>query len=484
MTNKKVFFKGVAFIAVAKYSGILIQLGIMAVLSRLLTPADFGVMAIATVFIVFFSLLSDFGIAPAIVQFRHLDRSDLRSLFGFTFWGGAALALLFYAIAPLIADLYGKEILLFIGRILSLQIFFNTLNIVPNALLFRDKKFHIVAYRNILVQVGCGVVASVAAYKGAGVYALLIAPVLGAFLNVAINIGYMRLGITFFPSMAPLRIIYKFSSYQFLFNFVNYFGRNLDKLLIGKILNVSALGYYDKSYRLMLMPVENINSVLSPVLHPYLSDFQDEPQKIYQIYQRITGLLLNLSFPIAAMLLFTGKEWILLIFGAQWSGAVSSFCILSVSVATQIPSVTTGAVLQACNQTRLLFLLGMLNVGVAVAGLLIGALVFRTIEAVSVAFVLTAALSAGNSFYAVYHYCFRVRFGSFVRLLAGPAGCYLFQLLVLYFLSRSLWPVGLIGALSIKLLVWTLLTFLYFQYLTPYRPTFYLQKFFRGRLRN
>lgn len=476
--NKKVFFKGVAFIAVARYSGIIIQLLIMAVLSRLLTPTDFGVMTIATVFIVFFSLLSDFGIAPAIVQFRQLNLADLRSIFGFTFWGGLLLAVLFYLVCPLIAGFYQKEALLNVCRLLSLPVFFNTLNIVPNALLFRDKKFHVVAYRNVIIQLACGVLAAIAAYKGAGVYALLIAPVLGSFLNVAVNVSYMHLGITFFPSRAPLRVIYKFSFYQFLFNFINYFGRNLDKLIIGKILGVSPLGYYDKSYRLMLMPVENINSVLSPVLHPYLSDFQYDPDKIYHIYQRLTQLLLTISFPIAALLLFTGKELILLVFGPQWMGSVSSFCILTVSVATQIPSVTSATVLQAHNQTRLLFLLGMLNVSVAIAGLLIAAFGFRTIEAVSVAFVLTATLSAFNSFYAVYHYCFKVKFSSFLRLLIVPVSFYLFLLLILYFLSKGLsWEIWV--NLSVKVLAWGMLTFLYFQFLTPYRPWIYLQKCFR-----
>lgn len=476
--NKKFFFKGLAFIAIARYSGILIQLVIMTVLSRLLTPADFGVMTIATVFIVFFSLLSDFGVAPAIVQFRQLNLADLRSIFGFTFWGGLLLAILFYLVCPMIAGFYQKEALLDVCRLLSLQVFLNTLNIVPNALLLRDKKFRVIAYRNVIIQLACGILAVAAAYKGAGVYALLIAPIVGSFLSVSVNISYMHLGITFFPSRAPLRVIYKFSFYQFLFNFINYFGRNLDKLIIGKILSVSALGYYDKSYRLMLMPVENINSVLSPVLHPYLSDFQNDPDKIYHIYQRITQLLLTISFPIAALLLFTGKELILLVFGPQWMGSVSSFCILTVSVATQIPLFTNSAVLQACNQTRLLFLLGMLNVSAAMVGLLIAAFGFRTIEAVSVAFVLTAAFSAFNSFYVVYHYCFRVKFSSFLRLLIIPVSFYLFLLPVLYFLSKSL-SEGMMVNLSVKVLVWGMLTFLYFQFLTPYRPWIYLQKHFR-----
>lgn len=483
MINGKFFFKGVAFIAVAKYSGIFIQLLIMAILSRLLTPADFGILAIANVFIVFFSLLSDFGIAPAIIQFRQLTATDLGSIFGFTFWGGLLLAFLFWAVSPLIVAFYQKDILLNVCRLLSIPIFFNTLNIVPNALLFRDKKFSIVAYRNVCIQVICGVIASITAYKGIGVYALLVSPVLGSFLNVTVNVIYMHLGIQLFPSPRPLRLIYRFSLYQFLFNFVNYFGRNLDKLIIGKLLNINALSYYDKSYRLMLMPVDTINSVLSPVLHPYLSQYQNDLDKIFQICQRMTRFLLNISFPVAAILLFTGKELILLIFGSQWLGAVDSFCILTVSVATQIPLATTGVVLQACNQTRLLFRLGMLNVAISIGGLFIGAFCFRTIEAVSVAFVLANIFSIFNSFYAIYRYCFGVKFCSFLRLLITPVSFYLFLVIILYPFYQSL-SRGIITDLLVKMTVWGGFTFLYFQYFTPYRPWAYIQKFWQRNAEN
>lgn len=482
MTNGKDFFKGVVFIAIAKYSGIFIQLLIMAVLSRLLTPSDFGIIAIANVFIVFFSLLSDFGIAPAIIQFRQLSEADFCSIFGVTFWAGLILAFFFWVISPLISAFYQNDVLLNVCRLLSIPIFFNTLNIVPNTLLFREKKFSIVAFRNVCIQMICGVFASIAAYQGAGIYALLITPVLGSFLNVTVNVIYMRLRIQLFPSMSPLRLIYRFSSYQFLFNFVNYFGRNLDKLIVGKLLNISALSYYDKSYRLVLMPVDNINSVLSPVLHPYLSQYQDNPDKIYRIYKQMTQFLLNISFPLAAILLFTGKELILLIFGPQWLGAVSSFCILTVSVATQVPLATTGIALQACNQTRLLFRIGIINVFIVIIGLLIGAFCFRTIEAVSIAFVLTNVISMFNSFYAVYRHCFRKKFHSFLRLLIAPVGLYLFQLLILYPLYRYL-SMGIIVDLLAKVIVWVGLTFLYFQYLTPYRPWGYIQDFFRMKNR-
>lgn len=283
------FLKGVAFIAAARYSGILVNLLVTSILARLLLPVDFGVIAISTVFIVFFSFLSNFGIGPAIIQFKQLTQDDFRSIFGMSFWVAVVLAFAFFLLAPLIAFFYEQPILTNICRWLSLQVFFTTFNIVPNSLLLREKKFNIIAYRNVSIQLLCGTLAVWAAFTGWGIYALIITPILSAIITLIVNVYYMKLSIRFKPDIAPMKLIFSYSVYQFLFDLVNYFGRNLDKLIIGKFINVAQLGYYEKSYRLMLMPIENINGVLSPVLLPYLSESQNNLGKILLVYSRMTG---------------------------------------------------------------------------------------------------------------------------------------------------------------------------------------------------
>lgn len=93
---KKELASGVLYTSLAKYSSIAVQIIVTAILSRILTPADYGIVAIATIFIVFFNLLSDIGIGPAIIQFKDLDRHDLNSIFSFTVYVGLVLSLLFF----------------------------------------------------------------------------------------------------------------------------------------------------------------------------------------------------------------------------------------------------------------------------------------------------------------------------------------------------------------------------------------------------
>ena len=93
---KEQFVSGVFYTAIAKYSGIIVQLVVAGILGRILSPQDFGTVAIVTVIIAFFSIFCDIGIAPAIIQKRELTKPDIQSIFSFTIWLGIFLSLIFY----------------------------------------------------------------------------------------------------------------------------------------------------------------------------------------------------------------------------------------------------------------------------------------------------------------------------------------------------------------------------------------------------
>lgn len=102
--------------------------------------------------------------------------------------------------------------------------------------------------------------------------------------------------------------IWNYSMYQFLFSIVNYFTRNLDKLLIGKYMGLTPLGYYEKSYRLMMLPLQNITYIITPVMHPILSDYQNDMNKLGHTQERIMRLLAFIGFPLSIVLLFVPRN--------------------------------------------------------------------------------------------------------------------------------------------------------------------------------
>lgn len=419
-TIKKQLFSGVFYTALAKYSGVVISLVVAGVLARLLTPDDFGVVAIASVIIAFFNLLTDMGVSPAIVQHKSLGKEELSDIFSFTVWTGIGISLLFFAASWPIAAYYESDILRTLCQLLSVNLFFASATIVPGALFYRNKEFKFIAIRSFIIQVSGGAAAVTAALCGAGLYALIINPILSSILIFVIS--YQRYPQRLRPTLGvtALRKIFSYSAYQFLFNVINYFSRNLDKLLIGKYMNMSALGYYEKSYRLMMLPLQNITQVITPVMHPIFSDFQDDKQKLARSYERIVRFLAFIGLPLSVLLFFTAEEVTLIIFGDQWLPSVPVFRILALSVGVQIILSSSGSIFQAAGDTRSLFVCGVFSSVLNVAGMLLGIFYFGTLTAVAACIVVTFTVNFVQCYWQMYRVTFRQSALPLVRQFISP----------------------------------------------------------------
>lgn len=160
---KQQLLSGVFYTALAKYSGIIVSLVVAGVLARLISPDDFGIMAVATVIIAFFNLFTDVGLSPAIIQHKDLTTENLSDLFSFTIWTGIGLSLLFAAASWPIAAYYDRDILRILCQLLAINLFFASATIVPNALFYRNKEFKFIALRSFVIQLIAGAAAVTAA---------------------------------------------------------------------------------------------------------------------------------------------------------------------------------------------------------------------------------------------------------------------------------------------------------------------------------
>jgi len=417
---KKQLVSGIAYTAVAKYAGMAVSLVVVAVLARLLSPSDFGVVAIATVIISFFSVFSDFGFEPAIIQYKQLTKKDLSNIFSYTTWMGVFLAVLFFFLSWAISKYYKNDNLLLICQLLSVNLFFATANIVPNALVHKDKLFKFIAWRTLIVQTIGGTAAIIAAISGLGLYSLVINPIFSSIVIFMINFRKYPQQLCFTFGTESIKKIFSFSVYQFLFSVINFFSRNLDKLIIGKYLNLSALGYYEKSYRLMMLPLENITHIVSPVMHPIFSEFQSDLKKLATSYEGVIKFLSFVGFPLSILLYFTAKELVLIIFGNQWLLSVPSFEILAISVGIQIVLATAGPIFQASNSTKQLFICGLLSSALTISAVLFSVVVFKTIESVAWAVTITIAINFLQVYMIMYLGVFKRNMASLFKQLYSP----------------------------------------------------------------
>ena len=465
---KKKLISGVAYMAIAKYSGVIISLIVTGILARIIIPEEFGIVAIATVIIAFFAIFSDLGIAPAIIQNQNLDEKDLSNIFSFTIYMGLFLTLCFFFSANFIAKYYDNPILIPLCRILSVNLLFSSLNIVPNALLFKDKQFKFIAYRTLIVQIIAGAIAVAAALSGLGIYSLLINPVISSIaLFIMSFIKYPQKFILRF-SFTSLRKIFAFSSFQFMFNLINYFSRNVDKLAVGKYLGMTPLGYYEKSYRLMMLPLQNITNVISPVMHPIFADYQNDLKQLSSSYIKVVKFLSFIGFPLSILLFFTARELVLMIFGPAWEPSVLTFQILSVSVGIQIILSTSGSIFQAANSTKVMFISGVLSTILTVAGIFIGIIFFKEIEWVAVFIVITFIINFIQCYLLLYKVSLKLPILPFIKQLISPLILTAILLIPLYFINRYTTDLNIILTFIIKCVVSGIIWAIYVQVTKEY----------------
>lgn len=471
--------KGSLWIAIAKYSGIVVQIGISAILARLILPSAFGTIAVAMVILHFLNILADIGIGPAVVQYKQLTKHHLDSLFTLNIYIGLALALVLFGCSGLIADFYGDIVLVRVCEAMSLVILFNSLNVVPNALMRKDKRFKTIALRTLFFQVTSGAIAIWGAFRGWGIYALLVSPVLTAIGVFCVNYYNYPMKYVARMSKKALAMVSSYSFYQFAFSFCNYFSRNLDKLIIGKYFSLTQLGYYEKSYHLMVLPLQNVTFVIEPVLHPILSSLQDNPSELCHKNRKLAVTIANISFPIGLILYFCSGEIIRIIYGSQWNAAIPVFRILALSLPLQMIQSTSGAIYQAAGKTKHMFYNGIVNTLSTVVGFIVAASYFGTLESMAWAWDITLLFNFILSYFVIHHFTFKQQFIPFMTSLLKPLANAFFVFFFLNALQSVLMMNNIFMMLGLKVIVITLLTVLFALLFCQYNAFAFIPLFYK-----
>lgn len=364
---------GLFYSFIGKYSNIIVQLIINSILARLILPEEYGVLAIIMTFITFFSNLLEMGWSSAVIQKKEINRKFLSSIFYINIILGIVIGGIFYIFSYyFIAFYYNNDIYKILGKYLFFYLFILGLGIVPKALLARQKKFKENAYISLISSILSGIVGIILAYYNFSYYSLIYQ---GILLNLFIflfsyKISKFKLRLEF--SYKELKSIFGYSSYTFLFNFINYFSRNLDNILIGKYMGTFSLGIYDRAYKLMVYPLSILTHVITPVLHPVLARYQDDKERIYLEYIKMVKILTNLGILISVVLFFSGREIILILYGKNWESVVPIFKILSISTGIQIVLSSSGTIFLASGRSDKLFFTGFISTIIMVTSILLG----------------------------------------------------------------------------------------------------------------
>ncbi len=364
--------KAVIINAAAKYAKVLVNLVYTAILARILSPEDYGIVAVITVFTTFFALFSDMGLSTAIIQNKTLTNDEVNDIFSFTIYLGVGLALFFCLFSFPLSVFYNDRVYIPAGMLLSVALLFNTLNMIPNALLMKERQFVSVAVRTIAITVIGGIITVICAVCGLKHYSVITNAILTSILTYFANIRGLGLRFHIKIRCSSIKKVWGFSVFQFGFNIVNYFSRNLDNLLIGKFMGNADLGYYDKAYKLMQYPTSNLTHVITPALHPILSDYQDNKEYIYEKYILIVRFLCIIGVFISSYCFLASEEIITLLYGSGWENSVLCFSWLSISIWAQMITSSSGAIFQSLGDTKRMFIVGGINAFINILCIVLG----------------------------------------------------------------------------------------------------------------
>ena len=357
---------------VSKYANVVIQLAIMMVLARILTPEQYGTVAIVTVFSSFFAILADMGVSTAIVQYKDLTKKDFDALFFFSAVLGVGLAAVFCLLSLPISMVYADGELVPLCCLTAVSILFNTLNMVPNGILLREKRFKTISVRLVVVSVVTGAAAVALALIGFGCYALVWNVILTSLFVFLWNWSATRVGFSNPHFGQAVKRIFRYSSFQAGFGMVNYFARNLDNLLVGAMMGSAMLGYYDKAYKVMQSPLNYLTGIFSSVMQPYLSEYQHDKKRLYESWLSICRILALVGMFVAAVIVTFPEEILLVMFGEQWLMAAPALGMLGLSVGVQMVNSSSGAIFQSAGRTDMLFRSGLICTGISVVAILAG----------------------------------------------------------------------------------------------------------------
>lgn len=444
--------KGIIISAIGRYSYYIIQFVILAVLSRLLTPEEFGIVSIINVFLIFFNMLVDMGIGPALIQNKTLNKKQIDGVFSFTVILSFVIGIIFALSSKPIAQFYKNPDLVGVSLAMSLALLSSGMNMVPQAILAKQKRFLEINIAQIVSSLVGGIIAIILAFLHFSYYALVINTIVKNLVMFLITFSKSKLRLTKEIRKSSLAELYTFSRNQFLFNIINYFSRNLDHFLIGKYISFKALGYYDKAYTLSLYPNQILTSVITPVVQPVLSEYEDQKSVIKNTYLTLSKLLALVGMPLTVFLVLSAKEVIFFLFGNQWSGSVVTFQILGLSIWVQMILSSTGSIFQSSNRTDLMLLSGILSTILNVTGIIIG-IIFGKIELVALGLVTAFFINFIQCNYLLMKKVFQSKQREFYQILISPLMISLLVLIPLLVIEFTIDGLQILIMLVIKGLI-------------------------------
>jgi teichuronic acid exporter len=312
-----------------------IQFIVQIILARLLAPKEFGAIAIVMVFINLAQVFVQSGFNTALIQKKDADKVDFSSIFYLSLGVAGVLYFIIFISAPYIANYYDDPILVPVLRVLSIILFTGAFNSIQNAYISRNLMFKKLFTSSLGAILISGVLGIVTAYKGLGIWALVIQQISN---QISITV-IMWFTVKWRPSLAfslrKVKVLFSYSWKLLVSSLLNVFYLDLRTLIIGKVYTPSVLGYYNRGQQFPKVIVNNIDGSIQSVMLPTLSAYQDNRKKVKAMMRRAIVTSSFFIFPMMIGMAVIAEPLVSLVLTDKWLPSVPFLQIFCLSYAVR-----------------------------------------------------------------------------------------------------------------------------------------------------
>jgi O-antigen/teichoic acid export membrane protein len=300
-------------------------------LARMLTPGEFGLIGMITVFISVAQVFVDSGLSQSLIRKQKCSTHDYSTIF----WINLAIGLLCYVLiwiaAPQIAVFYGKPELVSLTRVTSLAIIIGSVTLIQQTILTKELDFKILTKSSVAGTFISGMVSIYLAWKGYGVWSLVWRTIINQAVRSAVLWNRNRWWPKFYWSKSVLKDHFAFGSNILVISLVAALYKNFYNLIIGKNYSDKVLGYYTNADQYSLMPSSTISSITNKVSYPVLSGMQDDNKRLKTSINKLITIVMYISFVVMFGLAAIARPLFAVVLGAKWLPSVVMFQALCIA---------------------------------------------------------------------------------------------------------------------------------------------------------
>lgn len=322
MSLKQKTISGLFWSFIDQFANLLISFIVGIILARILTPREFGLIGMITIFIAISESFINSGFSNALIRKNDATDTDYSTVFYYNLAVGILFYLILFFTAPLISNFFNEPQLTRIIKALGLILIIDSLTIIQRTILTKRIDFKLQTRISIISSLGSGIIGIVMAFEGFGVWSLVVQRLSKQALNSLFLWIWNKWRPSLIFSMKSFKELFSFGSKLLLSGLIDTIFRHVYKLIIGKFYSAQDLGYYTRAEEFKKLPSQTLNSVVGRVSYPVLSSIKDDRERLKKNYKILIRSIMLITFVLMLGMAACAEPLIITLIGEKWRPSI------------------------------------------------------------------------------------------------------------------------------------------------------------------